>query len=152
MAVTNSVRAAVLAGVLIFSCGSREPAPEINSFTCNGEAVPPGVTDYRILNGTVYLAASTLEQCLKLELKILVPDVQIGICTEDLCIAFPLDRDDRNAAFFEDGAYYIPVKRLMEQLGGAALWDPAQKSLAVTLAPAKTGLRLDGMDGSPEQD
>ena len=125
---------------LIAACG--EKASEnfsIETFTFNGSNVDITDADYRHANERIYLATSFLDKQMHLKLQVLVPDVQIGICLDELCIPFSLydhknEQDEakiEGAAFQEGEQFYIPVDDLMESLGSTSTWDESAKELAI---------------------
>lgn len=117
--------------ILITACGSREQDSPIESFVFNGETIELTAADFRIANDTVYLATTLLDKHMHLKLQELVPGMQIGICTDELCIPFALDKSDPQAAFKEGETFFIPIVTLMESLGSDALWNPDSKTLNV---------------------
>ncbi len=113
-------------------CNKDSKKPFITSFSLNGSEVKLTEKDYRYLNETIYLSFSTLEKNMYLEIKELAPGKQIGMCSDDNCIPFDLDKNDKEAAFKEGEEYFIPVIPLMEMLGSPAKWDDKNKKLEIT--------------------
>ncbi len=116
----------------LMACGQQKSSFEIDSLFFNGEELPVTGDDYRYRNETVYLATTLLDKHMHLELQELVPDEQIGICTDELCIPYALDSADSEAAYKEGEFYYIPIVNLMESLGSKAVWDNGTKRLTIS--------------------
>lgn len=122
----------VIIVISVFSCESQGKPAELTLFKFNGKEIAFTSSDYKIHNGTIYLTTEMLEIHMQLETKELVPGKQIGMCTEDLCIPFSLDKSDKTAAFKENESLFVPVETLMEQLSSKAKWDPEKRTLEMT--------------------
>jgi len=131
MNIRNFLISISLISMFFTACGSQEPGPQIESFVFNGEKIALTEADFRIMNDAVYLATTLLDKHMHLKLEELVPGMQIGICTDELCIPFALDKSDPQAAFKEGETFFIPIVTLMESLGSTALWNPESKTLNV---------------------
>ncbi len=131
----NILRLALLLLIFAFTfCSTSDESPKLNSFSINGTVKEMNTGEYKIQSGQVYLSMGVLEKHFELSFKDIVPGRQIGICRDDLCIPFMVQKGNQDAAFKDGNEYFIPATALLEKLGGEAIWDEATLKLDIKLA------------------
>lgn len=127
---------------IFIACGGNDSGPIIESFTLNDnkEVLVPG--DYMVKAEVLYFAGHVLENKFKLTFKDLVPGRKIGVCRDDICIPFDVGAKYKNAVLKVDDTYFVPIERLMLNLGEDVDWDYSTLSLNINIAESKE-LNLD---------
>jgi len=115
-------------------CSTHKDLASLESFSFNGKKIAVSSPDYRDHNQTIYLSGSILREHMNLELKELMPGELISVCTDELCINFGLNKDDKNSAFKEGETFFIPVEMLISELGGTVVWEPDKNNLQIKLS------------------
>ncbi len=131
----------ILSFVLLSACksGGNEPVV-INEFILNGNQTTLLETDYRISSENIYFNSKSLEKFFNLTVKDIVPERQLGLCRDDLCIPIEVNPDDIHTAFKENDTYYIPIVKILENLGEEVSWNAEELNLTVTMKDKKGGL------------
>ncbi|MFC1493515.1 hypothetical protein ACFL6O_06090 [candidate division KSB1 bacterium] len=134
----------LLSVLIFFACaGGNNEAAMINEFVLNGTATSLTDNEYRIRSGNIYFESKSLEKYLNVTVKDIVPERQLGLCRDDLCIPIEVNNDDVNAAFKDNDSYYIPIVKILENLGEDVSWNSEELSLEVTLKAKLDGFDLD---------
>ncbi|MFC1554943.1 hypothetical protein ACFL7D_09930 [candidate division KSB1 bacterium] len=122
----------IAVAVYLFPGGEETGSAFLDSFTLNGYKIELSENDSRYVNDTVYLSSAIIDTHLGLHTDVIVEGRQIGMCTEDQCYPYDLDKDDPSSAFQEGELYFVPIADLMRNIEGSVDWDPETKALSIT--------------------
>ena len=94
----------------------------------NGKTAPYSLKSIRVEDEEVYIASSYLEEHGGLKAK--VNKDEIVMFKDDLSVTFTIG-ERKSDAFKKSGKYFIPLKQLIEELGGKYVWDKENKILVI---------------------
>jgi len=95
----------------------------------NGKTAPYSLKSIRIEDGEIYIATSYLEKHGGLKTEI-INGKEIAVYRGDAFVTFMLGKETRDA-FKKSGRHFIPLKRLVEGLGGKYIWDKENKIIVI---------------------
>ena len=96
----------------------------------DGKTAPYSLKSIKEENGEIYISSSYLEEYGGLKARIIVPDKEIEICRGEACVIF-MSGKKKGDAFIKSNRYFIPLKHLLEELGGKYIWDKENKILVI---------------------
>ncbi|MCP4727702.1 MAG: hypothetical protein GY863_21865 [bacterium] len=124
----------ILSALILFACaGENNETTLISKFLLNGTETSISDSEYKIRSGNIYFESKSLEKHFNVIAKEIVPQRQLGLCRDDLCIPIEVNNDDVNSAFKENDTYYIPIVKLLENLGEDVSWNDKELSLVVEM-------------------
>ena len=94
----------------------------------NGKPAPYSLKSIRIEDEEIYIASSYLEE--HGDLKAKVNKDEIVMFRDNLSVKFSMG-EEKSDAFEKSGKYFIPLKYLIEGLGGKYIWDKENKILII---------------------
>ena len=96
----------------------------------DGKVAPHSLKAIKVVEGRIYISSSYLIENSILEIKIIEPEKEIEIYKGNEYVKFYVD-DEKGSAFLKSGDYYIPLKQLVDKLGGKYIWDKENKILVI---------------------
>ena len=116
----------ILLFLFLFFCGKN--LHSISQITINDKLIPLDDKHIIIYYDSLYFSGTFLMKFMNLEVKELVKGEQLGICRNELCIPFILNRKEREAVSISK-EYYFQVEILSRSLNWKYEWEKEENEI-----------------------